>query len=105
MHTKSIAELSRSLAAGELSSVELTQHMLQRINDAGAALNSFISVTEEQALAQAATADARRSEGRAGPLTGIPIAHKDIFCTRGIRTSCGSRMLSEFRLALRCHGC
>ncbi len=96
MHTKSIAELSRSLQAGKFSSVELTRHMLQRINGPGSSLNSFITVTDEQALAQADAADQRRAEGRAGPLTGIPIAHKDIFCTRGVRTSCGSRMLAEF---------
>jgi len=96
MHNKSIAELSRSLQAGEFTSVELTRHMLQRIGEVGSPLNALITVTGELALEQAAQADARRARGEAGPLTGIPIAHKDIFCTRGVRTSCGSRMLSEF---------
>jgi aspartyl-tRNA(Asn)/glutamyl-tRNA(Gln) amidotransferase subunit A len=96
LHEKSISELSAGLHAGELTSVELTQHMLQRIKAHDAKLNSFISVTEEQALAQARAADERIAAGDAGPLTGIPIAHKDIFCTLGVRTSCGSRMLADF---------
>ena len=96
LHEKSISELSAGLHAGELTSVELTRHMLQRIKAHDAKLNSFISVTEEQALAQARAADERIAAGDAGPLTGIPIAHKDIFCTLGVRTSCGSRMLADF---------
>ncbi|MCB1788974.1 MAG: Asp-tRNA(Asn)/Glu-tRNA(Gln) amidotransferase GatCAB subunit A, partial [Gammaproteobacteria bacterium] len=96
MHNKTIAELSAALRAREVSSVELTQHMLQRIKAHDAKLNSFVTLTEEQALAQAAAADARLAAGDAGPLTGVPIAHKDIFCTRDVRTSCGSRMLDNF---------
>ena len=96
MHEKSIADLSRALHAGEVSSSELTQHMLQRIKTHGGALNSYITVTETQALEQARAADARIAAGEAGPLTGIPIAHKDIFCTQDVRTSCGSRMLEGF---------
>jgi aspartyl-tRNA(Asn)/glutamyl-tRNA(Gln) amidotransferase subunit A len=96
MHTKSIAELSTALRAGEVSSVELTQQLLQRIKTVGATLNSFISVTEQAALLQAQAADRRIAAGDAGPLTGVPIAHKDIFCTRDVRTSCGSRMLESF---------
>jgi aspartyl-tRNA(Asn)/glutamyl-tRNA(Gln) amidotransferase subunit A len=96
LHEQSIAQLGAALHAGELSSIELTQHMLQRIKTHDTALNSFISVTEELALAQAKAADARLAAGEAGPLTGIPIAHKDIFCTRDVRTSCGSRMLAHF---------
>ncbi len=96
LHEQSIAQLGARLAAGELSSHELTAHMLQRIKAHDAALNSYITVTEEVALAQAREADARIAAGEAGPLTGIPIAHKDIFCTRGVRTSCGSRMLENF---------
>jgi len=96
MHLKTIAELSRGLAAGEFSSVELTRTFLERIERFDGQLNSFITVTAESALAAAADADARRAAGDAGPLTGIPIAHKDIFCTEGVRTSCGSRMLDNF---------
>jgi aspartyl-tRNA(Asn)/glutamyl-tRNA(Gln) amidotransferase subunit A len=96
MHNQTIAEISAALQRGEFSSVELTRHMLQRISAHDAALNSFITVTEEQALAQAEVADKRIAAGEAGPLTGVPIAHKDIFCTRGVLTSCGSRMLENF---------
>ncbi|HEX5513699.1 MAG TPA: amidase, partial [Gammaproteobacteria bacterium] len=96
MHDKTIAELSAALAAGELSAVELTQALLDRISAHNPALNAFITVTAEQALEQARLADARRAKGEAGPLTGIPIAHKDNFCTAGIRTSSGSRMLDNF---------
>ncbi len=96
MHTKTIAELSRSLQSGELSSTELTQHMLQRIKAHDDKLNSFVTVTEEAALEQAKAADARIAAGDAGPLTGIPIAYKDIFCTEGVRTTCGSRMLENW---------
>jgi aspartyl-tRNA(Asn)/glutamyl-tRNA(Gln) amidotransferase subunit A len=96
MHHKTLAELSAGLAAGEFSSVELTRHFLERIRAHDERLNSFITVTEEQALAQAEAADARRAAGDAGPLTGIPLAHKDIFCTLDVRTSCGSRMLDNF---------
>lgn len=95
-HTKSLSELSALLEAGDVSSVQLTEHFLARIKAHDGELNSFISVTEAQALAAAAEADAQRSAGKAGPLTGIPIAHKDIFCTRGVKTSCGSKMLDNF---------
>ncbi len=97
MHNKTIAELSAALRDRQVSSTELTQILLQRIRTQGAAaLNSFISVTEEHALMQARAADERIAAGEAGPLTGIPIAHKDIFCTLDVRTSCGSRMLESF---------
>ncbi len=96
LHERSIAQLSAGLRSGEVSSTELTKHMLQRIRMHDAALNSFITVTEELALTQAKAADARIADGTAGALTGIPIAHKDIFCTRDVRTSCGSRMLKDF---------
>ena len=96
MHTKTLAQLSAGLKAGEYSSVELTQHFLSRIEQFDSKLNSFITVTPEQALEQAKAADARRAVGDASDLTGIPIAHKDIFCTQGVRTSCASKMLDNF---------
>ncbi|WP_440996196.1 Asp-tRNA(Asn)/Glu-tRNA(Gln) amidotransferase subunit GatA [Arhodomonas sp. SL1] len=96
MHEKTIADLSAGLAAAEYSSRELTEHYLRRIREHDGRLNSFITVTEERALAAAEAADARRARGEAGPLTGVPLAHKDIFCTDGVRTSCGSRMLDNF---------
>ena len=96
MHNKTLAELSQGLQQGEYSSVELTQHFLDRIAKHDPELNSFITVTSEQALQQAESADAQRASGIAQALTGIPIAQKDIFCTKGIRTSCGSKMLDNF---------
>ncbi len=96
MHNKTLAELSRGLAAGDYSSEQLTRHFLQRIEDLGGELNCLVTVTAEQALAQAREADQRRARGEAGPLTGIPMVHKDIFCTDGVKTSCGSKMLDNF---------
>ncbi|WP_457665750.1 Asp-tRNA(Asn)/Glu-tRNA(Gln) amidotransferase subunit GatA [Thiolapillus sp.] len=96
MHLKSIAELSAGLQAGDFSSVELTRHFLDRIKKFDGDLNAVLTVTEAQAQAQAEAADARIKTGDAGPLTGIPILHKDIFCTEGVKTSCGSRMLDNF---------
>ncbi len=96
MHNLTIAQQSDALRKGEFSSVELTQHYLDRIKRFDPQLNSFITVTEELALAQAAEADARIAGGNATALTGIPLAHKDIFCTEGVRTSCGSKMLDPF---------
>jgi aspartyl-tRNA(Asn)/glutamyl-tRNA(Gln) amidotransferase subunit A len=96
LHNLSIGELGRALRAGETSSVEITRHFLSRIERLNPALNALITVTAEQALAAAAAADARRAAGDEGPLLGIPLIHKDIFCTDGVRTSCGSRMLDNF---------
>ena len=96
MHNKTIAELSQGLRNKEYSSLELTQAFLDRIRRHDPRLNCFVTVTEEAALAQAKAADAQIAAGRAGPLTGVPIAQKDIFCTQGIRTTCGSRMLDNF---------
>ena len=96
MHNKTLAELAAGLRAGEFSSEELTRHLLERIGRLDPKLNSVITLTQEQALAQARAADARLAAGDAGPLTGIPFLHKDIFCTDGVRTSCGSRMLDNF---------
>jgi aspartyl-tRNA(Asn)/glutamyl-tRNA(Gln) amidotransferase subunit A len=96
MHEKTLAELSQALQSKTLSSVELTEHYLKRIDQLDSTLNSYITVTPELALEQARAADARIARGEAGPLTGIPLAHKDLFCTQGIRTSCGSKMLDNF---------
>lgn len=96
MHTQSLTELSSALKNKEFSSKELTQHYLARIEKYDAVLNSFITVTPEQALAQAERADQLLAKGGAQPLTGIPIAQKDIFCTKGVRSSAGSRMLDNF---------
>ena len=96
MHTLTIAELSAGLRARRFSSVELTRTLLERIERLNGGLNAFLTVTAEQALAAARHADQELQAGRGGPLTGVPIAHKDIFCTQGIRTSCGSKMLDNF---------
>ena len=96
MHNKSVAELSRELESGKVSSVELAQQFLDRIKQQDGQFNSFISVTEDQALTDAKAADEQRAAGNATPWTGIPFAHKDIFCTSGVRTTCGSRMLENF---------
>ncbi len=96
LHTLSIGELGRTLSSGQISSVELTRHYLARIERLNPALNALITVTADQALAAAAAADGRRAAGEEGPLLGIPLIHKDIFCTDGVRTSCGSRMLDNF---------
>ncbi|MCV6609976.1 MAG: Asp-tRNA(Asn)/Glu-tRNA(Gln) amidotransferase subunit GatA [Amphritea sp.] len=96
MFEKTLAELAQGLSSGEFSSVELTQAYLDRIKAEDGQLNSYISVTEEQALAQAEAADQARAAGEAGAFTGLPVAHKDIFCTQGVRTSCGSKMLDNF---------
>ena len=96
MHTQTVAQLSRALQNREISSTELTRAFLQRIARLDGQLNSFITVDEQSALAAAAQADERLAAGDAPALAGIPIAHKDIFCTRGTRTSCGSRMLDNF---------
>jgi aspartyl-tRNA(Asn)/glutamyl-tRNA(Gln) amidotransferase subunit A len=96
LHTLSIAELGLTLLRKELSSVELTRFFLARIERLNPALNALITVTPERALADAEHADRRRATGERGALLGIPLIHKDIFCTDGIRTSCGSRMLDNF---------
>ncbi len=96
MHTKTIAELAAGLKAGKFTSEELTRAFLDRIKAHDDRLNSYISVCEEPALAQAREADRLIAAGEAGPLTGVPIAHKDIFCTDGVRTSCASKMLDPF---------
>ena len=91
-----LAQIARALADGDISSVELTRQYLDRIAAENTDLNAYVSVCDELALAQAKAADEKRSKGDAGAFNGIPIAHKDLFCTQGIRTSCGSRMLDNF---------
>ena len=94
-HT-SIAELARGLARRDYSARELARFHLGRIAAANGRLNAFVRVTEEPALRAADAADERIAKGTAGPLTGIPLAHKDIFCTAGVATTCASRMLADF---------
>ena len=96
MHTSTLSELAQALEAGETTSEALTRETLERIQAHDGRYNSFITVAEERALEQARAADQARADGRAGPLTGIPFAHKDIFCTEDLRTTCGSRMLEDF---------
>jgi aspartyl-tRNA(Asn)/glutamyl-tRNA(Gln) amidotransferase subunit A len=95
MYQKTVAELVNALASKEVSSTELTQLYLDRIKT-HQDLNAFISVDADNALAAAKAADANLAQGKGGALTGVPMAHKDIFCTDGVLTTCGSRMLSEF---------
>ncbi len=96
MLNATLAELGSALAARKISSHELTGLFLGRIAGLNQKLNAFITVDGERALAEARGADARRAKGEAGPLLGIPLAHKDIFCTKGMLTTCGSKMLSNF---------
>ncbi len=96
MSNATLKELSDRLAAGACSSVELAQDYINKINGLGKSLGCFITVDAERSLAQAKAADARRAAGNAGPLTGVPLAHKDIFCAEGWLTTCASRMLSNF---------
>jgi len=91
-----VAEIRRGLKAGKFSSVEITQDYLARIALHNPALNCFISVTDEIALAQARQADAALARGESAALTGVPLAHKDLFCTDGVKTSCASRILDNF---------
>ncbi|MFP5403042.1 MAG: Asp-tRNA(Asn)/Glu-tRNA(Gln) amidotransferase subunit GatA [Gammaproteobacteria bacterium] len=96
MINASLPELRRALDARQISAVELASLFLDRIDALNPELNAFITVDREGALAAARAADARIAAGSAGPLTGIPLAHKDVFCTEGVLTTCGSKMLSNF---------
>jgi aspartyl-tRNA(Asn)/glutamyl-tRNA(Gln) amidotransferase subunit A len=96
LHRRTLSELVSGLRRREFSSVELAEEFLGRIERNQPALNAFISVTRDEALAAARAADRALAGGGGGTLTGVPIAHKDIFCTRGVRTTCGSRMLEGF---------
>ena len=95
-HECTLAELARGVRDGAYTSVSLTEHLLARADALDPTLNSFVTVDADRALAAARAADARRGTPGAGPLNGVPIAHKDIFCTDGLRTTCGSRMLADF---------
>ncbi len=96
MTTKTIKQIQQGLAQKKFSSVEITRQYLDRIDSYNSTINCFITVTDELALQQAKSADAVIARGEAGALTGIPLAHKDIYCTDGIKTSCASRMLDNF---------
>ena len=96
MINSTVAEISAALAAGDISSLEITQAYLDRIATLNGELNAFITVCEDSALQQAKAADKARANGFDSPLLGIPLAHKDIFCTKDILTTCGSRMLHNF---------
>ena len=97
MHNLSVAQISSGLASGEFSSVEITRHHLDRIDRLNDSVNAYISTMPETALAAAAEADRIiASRETRNNLTGVPLAHKDIFCTRGHRTTCGSKMLENF---------
>ena len=92
----SLRELASALETKQVSSLELTELFLGRIAQHNSTINAFITIDEEKSRAAAKAADATRAAGNAGPLTGVPIAHKDIFCQDGWRTTCGSRMLENF---------
>ncbi|CAA0083252.1 Glutamyl-tRNA(Gln) amidotransferase subunit A [Zhongshania aliphaticivorans] len=96
MPNHTVADILRGLEAKTFSSEEITQHYLDAIAKRDENYNSFITVTAEEALSQARAADAARQNGAGGALCGVPIAHKDIFCTEGVRTSCASKMLDNF---------
>ena len=96
LHLRTLCELRAGLRDGEFSATELTEALLSRIDSAGSELNAFITLTGERALAAAGDADKALSQGDTRPLTGLPIAHKDLFCTRDVLTSCGSHILDTF---------
>ena len=96
MFKASLKELASALESKQVSSLELTDLFLGRIAQHNPTINAFVTIDEEKSRAAAKAADAARAAGHAGPLTGVPIAHKDIFCQDGWRTTCGSRMLENF---------
>ncbi len=96
LHRLTLAELRGGMDNGDFSSVDVTEALLGRIDEHDPVLNAMITVTGDDALAAARRADERRANGTAGPLNGLPILHKDIFCTQGVRTTCGSKMLDNF---------
>ena len=96
VHARTLAELAKGLDSGEFSSRELTTALLERIDTHAESLNAFITVTADLAMEQADRADQARASGDAGPLCGLPIVHKDLFCTKGVLTTCGSHILENF---------
>ena len=96
IHLKTLTELASGLENGDFTSVALTEALLDRIASLNDKLNAFVTVTGAEALAAAARADEARTSGKGGRLNGLPIIHKDIFCTRGVKTTCGSKMLDNF---------
>ena len=96
MLNSSLQQLGAALRSKKISSVELTQLYLRRIAALNSKLNAYITVNEEMSLAQARAADVQLAQSQTNALTGIPIAQKDIFCAMGWRTTCGSKMLSDF---------
>ena len=96
MHKSTLAQLSTALKEKKISSKELTQLYLERCKKFNDELNCFITINEDEALQQATKADEKIAAGNNTALTGIPFAHKDIFCTNGVKTSCGSKMLDNF---------
>ncbi len=103
MFDKSLKELASSLASKDFSSVELTQAYLDRAKELNTSINAFVTIDEEQSLAQARSADQKIAQGNIQALTGIPIAHKDIWCAKGWMTTCGSKMLQNFRAPYNAH--
>ncbi len=103
MFDKSLKELASSLASKDFSSVELTQAYLDRAKELNTSINAFVTIDEEQSLAQARSADQKIAQGNIQALTGIPIAHKDIWCAKGWMTTCGSKMLENFRAPYNAH--
>jgi aspartyl-tRNA(Asn)/glutamyl-tRNA(Gln) amidotransferase subunit A len=96
LHQLTIKKIREGLSSRDFSATEVTKHFLRRINDINPNLNSYIVVDEEGALETAKKADIDISNGKNKPLLGVPIAHKDIFCTKGVKTTCGSKMLHDF---------
>jgi aspartyl-tRNA(Asn)/glutamyl-tRNA(Gln) amidotransferase subunit A len=96
LYTKTMSELTAGLEAGEFTAVEVTESLLERIAAHDEKLNALITLTGDAAVEAASRADADRAAGNAGALNGLPVIHKDIFCTRGVKTTCGSKMLDNF---------